>query len=225
MGLTGYGHPTKKLGTPKSWPWELPFFTVVWPYQLLFSEGCGFAFDVVWFRSWNVQYSWVVGCWLQPVTFVIIKNTKNTNLNDTKKCNTQGGKIINKRDIQHTLVDSRFCSLRACQKNEKYKRTKCNLWINGNIQKIQNTKCIFGSNGKIPKIQSVFFGIVCIVFVFVGIFTIYKNTKKTDKINTKTYEHNFSKMQNTIQYEPNSSNMSQGANPMFILKSKNQLAK
>ena len=46
MGLTGYGHPTMKLGTPKSWPWELRFFTVVRPYQLLFSEGCGFAFSV-----------------------------------------------------------------------------------------------------------------------------------------------------------------------------------
>ena len=71
----------------------------------------------------------------------------------------------------------------------------------------------------------VYFSVFFVLFLYLLVFLQSIKYKKTDKINTKTYEHNFSKMQNTIQYEPNSSNMSQGANPMFILKSKNQLAK
>ena len=164
-------------------------------------------------------YVWVVGCWLQPVTSVIIENTKHTKNTkpNYKKCHTEGGKIINKREIQHTLVDSRFCSLTACLKNEKYKRTKCNLWRNGKIQKkYKNTKCIFGSNGKYnksTKIQSVFF----------VIWQKMQNKYECNLKHTTKYEPKVSNIQNTKK--STNSNMNQRANPMFILKSKNPLAK
>ena len=118
-------------------------------------------------------------------------------------------------EIQHTLVlvNSRFCSLTACLKNEKCNRTKCNLWRNGEIQaktkiqsaflevmeKYQNTKV--QSNYKKDKIN------------MHAIAQKYKMQKKyeqtTQKIhNRKTYKPKISNIQNTnkiqIQNEPGS---------------------
>ena len=123
--------------------------------------------------------TWVAGPWLQPVTSVIIKNTpqkkryQKIQTQITKKCNTEGGKIINKREIQHTLVDSRFCYLTACLKNEKSKGTKCNLWRNGKIQSAFLE--VMGKHQKNTKIQSV-------SFVFI-LYFLYKY--KEIKTNTK----------------------------------------
>ena len=87
-------------------------------------------------------------------------------------------------------MDSRFCSLTACLKNEKkYKRTKCNLWRTGKIQKkYKNTNCIFGRNGKIQKkyknTKCIFLYFICIFFVFFFYFYPKKIRKKYQK-NTK----------------------------------------
>ena len=84
--------------------------------------GCGFFhMEYIWYIG-NGIYIWVVPSLLQTVNPVIIKNTKKykkIQLQITKKYNTEQGKIINKRKIQHTLMDSRFCSLTACLKNAK----------------------------------------------------------------------------------------------------------
>ena len=59
----------------------------------------------------------------------------------TKKYNTEGGKISNTREIQHTLVDSRFFSSTACLKSEKIQKDK--------VQSVKEWK-------KYKKIQSAF---------------------------------------------------------------------
>ena len=60
-------------------------------------------------------------------------------------------------------------------KNTKGQSAICELMETYKKTKIQSA--FLEVMEKYKKIQSVFFGIFCIVFVFVGIFTIYKNTK------------------------------------------------
>ena len=114
-------------------------------------------------------------------------------------------------EIQHTLVlvNSRFCSLTACLKNEKCNRTKCNLWRNGEIQAK-------------TKIQS----------AFLEVMEKYQNTKvqsnyKKDKINMhaiaqkykmqKKIRTNNSKIHNRKTYKPKISNI-QNTNKIQIQK-------
>ena len=133
---------------------------------------------------------------------VIIKNTKKYkkyNSKLQKKYNTEQGKIINKRKIQHTLMDSRFCSLTACLKNAK--NTKGQSAICEGLEKCKNNTTIqiafldvMEKYQKKTQIQSVCF---CILFVF---FLIQKNTKNIQK-KYKKYECNCSKIQNTKKYE------------------------
>ena len=91
------------------------------------------------------RYPWVVGCWLQPVTSVIIKNTKkNTNPNSKKnqhwggqnhqqKENTTyiGGFAVlffdgmsKERKIQKDKVQS----VKECEKNKKIQEYKVHFW-------------------------------------------------------------------------------------------------
>jgi len=111
-----------------------------------------------------------------------------------------------------------------------------------NTKKYKNTKCVSGSNGKIQKKMYVFLYLLCILSFFVKIqnnykkykintnaisqkYKIQKNTNQKFqkyKIQTKKYEPKISKIQNT---KNTNSTMGQRANPMFILKSKNQLVK
>ena len=154
---------------------------------------------------------------------VIIKNTKKYKPKLQKRYNTEQGKIINKRKIQHTLMDSRFCSLTACLKNET--NTKGQSAICEGLEKIQkkynNTNCIFGRNGKIQKkIQKYkvyFFCIKCIFFVFYlyffRIFLVFLQKKIQKK-----YECNCSKIQNTKKIRINNfknTKYKKNTNPKF----------
>jgi hypothetical protein len=123
--------------------------------------------------------------------------------------------------------------------SKERKNTKSQSAICEGMGKIQkNTKCIFGSNGKIKntKIQSVFLFMLYFCFFTKKIQDKYKlNFSKIQ--NTKKYEPKISKIQNSkkknepkiskckIPKKKTNSKMSQRANPMFILKSKNQIAK
>ena len=134
---------------------------------------------------------------------VIIKNTKKykkIQLQITKKYNTEQGKIINKRKIQHTLMDSRFCSFTPCLKNAK--NTKGLSAICEGLEKYKkkykNTNCIFGRNGNIQKntkIQRVFFlyFIWIVSYFFLYFYKKYENIQKIQK----KYECNCPKIQNT----------------------------
>ena len=151
---------------------------------------------------------------------------------NTKKNNHAAGEIANKMEIQHTLVlvNSRFCSLTACLKNEKCNRTKCNLWRNGEVQaktKIQSTFLeVMEKYQKNTKVQSNYKKDKRNMHM-----QLLKNTKCKRKNRTNNSKiHNRKKIQTQnlehTKYKQNTnSKMSQGANPMFILKSKNQLAK
>jgi hypothetical protein len=48
------------------------------------------------------------------------------------------------------------------------------------------------------KKYKVYFSVFFVLFLYLLVFSQYIKIQKPDKINTKTYEHNFSKMQNTI---------------------------
>jgi len=125
--------------------------------------------------------------------------------------------------------------------SKERKNTKRQSAICEGMEKIQkNTKCIFGSNGKIKntKIQSVFLFMLYFCFFYQKKYKINTNAiSQKYKIQKKKYEPKKSKkykiqkkirtknfkMQNTKK--KTNSKMSQRANPMFILKSKNQIGK
>ena len=177
---------------------------------------------VPWFPEshfYQTPWWWVVGCWLQPVTSVIIKNTKkNTNPNYTK-IQHWGGK--NQQQKGNTTYIGGFAVLffdGMSKERKKYKRTKCNLWRNGKIQKNAKNTSVFvvflqnkyRKNRKKNKINTN------------AISQKYQIPKKTKQKfqNTKykkKYEPKISKIQNTKKNT--SSEMGQRANPMFILKS------
>ena len=155
---------------------------------------------------------------------VIIKHTKkiqtNTTPNYKKQYNTEQGKIINKRKIQHTLMDSRFCSLTACLKNAK--NTKGQSAICEGLEKYKkNTKIqiafldVMEKYKKNTKIQSVF-------YLYLFLFLQKQNTKKK----YKKYQCNCSNIQNTKKIRINNfkntkykvktnSKISQRANAVF----------
>ena len=126
---------------------------------------------------------------LQTVNPVIIKNTKKYkkyNSKLQKKYNTEQGKIINKRKIQHTLMDSRFCSLTACLKNEK--NTKGQSAICEGLEKYKNnTKIQIAFLDVMEKYKKkhtntkcIFLYFICIFFVFFFVF-LQKKYKKIQK--------------------------------------------
>ena len=193
--------------------------------------------------SWLEKvYPWVVPSLLQTVNPVIIKNTKKIqkkyNSKLQKKYNTEQGKIINKRKIQHTLMDSRFCSLTACLKNAK--NTEGQSAICEGLEKYKkNTKIqiafldVMEKYKKKYKKYKVYF--FCILFVFFSYFFCiftkkiqkkyecncskiqntkkirinnFKNTKKNKKIRTQNFK-------NTKYKETTNSKISERANPMF----------
>ena len=123
---------------------------------------------------------------------VIIKNTKKTkkyNSKLQKKYNAEQGKIINKKKIQHTLMDSRFCSLTASLKNEKIQKDKVQSvkdWKNTK----KNTKIQIAfldameKYKKNTKIQGVFFIFYLYFSYFFCMFT--KKTENYKKIPKNT---------------------------------------
>ena len=102
------------------------------------------------------------------------------------------------------------------KERKKYKRTKCNLWRTGKIQK--NTKIQIAFLDVMEKYQKNK-NTKCIFLYFIRIFLVFfvflqKKYEKIQKIqkNTnaiaqkykiqKTYESTISKIQNTKKYEP-----------------------
>ena len=113
-------------------------------------------------------------------------------------------------------MDSRFCSLTACLKNEKNTKGQSAICegLENYKKNTKNTNCIFGRNGKIPKKQKYKVYFFCISFVFFRIFFVFlqkNNAKKYKKIrmqllkNTK-YKKNtnqqFQKYKIQKKYEP-----------------------
>ena len=93
-------------------------------------------------------------------------------------------------------MDSRFCSLTAWLKNEKYKRTKCNLCRNGKIKtKYKNTNC---SVQEVMENTQIHKNTIVYSFVF-SVFS--QKIQKYKKYKIK-YECSFSKIQNTNKYKP-----------------------
>ena len=114
---------------------------------------------------------------------VIIKNTKTIpkkiQLQITNKIQHWAGQNYQQKE-NTTYIDGFAVSFfdGMSKERKKYKRTKCNLWRTGKIQK-KNTNCIFGRNGKIQKKYKntkIFFGYFFVFFVF-----LQKNAKKIPK--------------------------------------------
>ena len=91
-------------------------------------------------------------------------------------------------------MDSRFCSLTACLKNAK--NTKGQSAICEGLEKYKkNTKIQIAFLDVMEKYQKKYKNTKCIVFVFYLYFFVFL-PKKYEK-NTKKYECNCSKIQNT----------------------------
>ena len=147
-------------------------------------------------------------------------------------------------------MDSWFCSLTACLKNENNTKGQSAICEDRkNTEKYKNTNCFFGRNGKIPKkyknAKCIFLYFICIFSFFVFLQKKYEKIEK----NTKKYECNCSKIQNTkktnqqfqkykiqkkirtqnfkntIYKEKTNSKISQRANPVFTVEIRKQIAK
>ena len=97
---------------------------------------------------WNNQKKLCFGCWLQPVTSVIIKNTKNIQTQITTKKQHWEGQNHQQKGSTTYIGGFAVLFFDGMSKEQKIQKDKVQSVIQ---KKCKNTKNIFGSNGKMPK--------------------------------------------------------------------------